>query len=90
MKYVLIFESGDDFQMCIGVYDNRKEAYGAAYLWLDGLLDGELPVGKDDTVSISPTYQLEGETGWGMKLIGNDEIQERVHILSCETKNSES
>ncbi len=90
MKYVLIFESGDDFQMCIGVYDNRKEAYGAAYLWLDELLDGELPVGKDDKVSISPVYQLEGETGCGMQLTGNEQIKERVHILFWEPKGSGS
>lgn len=90
MKYILIFESGDDFQMCIGIYDNLKEAYGAAYLWLDKLLDGELSVGKDDGVSISPAYALEGETGFGMMLVGDEKIKERVHILFWETKNSES
>ena len=88
MKFVVIVETDDDFQMCIGVYDNPREAYGAAYCWLDDLLDGALEVGKDDGMSISPLYPLgtDGDTGWGMKLVGNEKIQERVHILFCEDK----
>lgn len=84
MKYVVIVETDDDFQMCIGVYDNPKEAYGAAYLWLDELLDGTLPVGKEDNVYISPLYPLEGDTGFGMKIVGRENIQERAHILFLE------
>lgn len=86
IKYVLIFESGDDFQQCIGIYDNKIEACGAAYHWLDRSLDGELEVGRDDGMSISPLYPLgcDGDVGWGMKLVGNDNIDERVHILIYE------
>lgn len=85
MKYVLVAETGDDFQMCIGVYDNSKEAYGAAYVWLDDLMDGALDASKDD-LAISPLYPLgnDGDTGWGMKIIGPENIQERVHILFYE------
>jgi len=91
MKYVVVTETGDEFQMCIGVYDNSKEAYGAAYLWLDDLMNGALEVGKEDGVSISPLYPLgnDGDTGWGMKIIGPENIQERVHILFYEDKKSE-
>ena len=81
--YVLIAESGNDFQQCIGVCNNRSKAFGIAYLWLDDLMNGALTVGKDDGVSISPVYPLgnDGDTGWGMKLVGDDDILERVHIL---------
>ena len=88
MKFAVIVETGDDFQMCIGVYDNAQLAYGVAYCWLDDLLDGALGVGRDDGISISPLYPLgnDGDTGWGMKLVGDEKIQERVHVLFCDDK----
>ena len=90
MKYVVIVETGDEFQMCIGVYDNSKEAYGAAYCWLDDLMDGALDADKEE-LSISPLYPLgnDGDTGYGMKIVGPEHIQERAHILFCEDKKSE-
>lgn len=90
MKYVVIVETNDEFQMCIGVYDTSNEAYGAAYCWLDDLMDGALDADKSE-LSISPLYPLgnDGDTGWGMKIIGPENIQERAHILFYEDKKSE-
>ena len=91
ITYVLIFETGDDFQQCIGICNDRSKAFGIAYLWLDDLMNGVLTVGKDDGVSISPVYPLgtDGDTGWGMKLVGNEHIQERVHILIYDGPKAE-
>lgn len=74
MKYVVVagYYSDDgksEFEQCIGVFDTAREAYGEAILYLNDEIDGQ---DKEicDKLTISPLFELEGQTGYGMTLNG--------------------
>ena len=72
MKYVVVagyYSDTDRFEQCIGVFDTAREAYGEALLYLQEEVDNEE---RDirSKLTISPLFELEGQTGYGMVLQG--------------------
>lgn len=89
MKYVVItgykHKNGDEFTQCIGVFDNSKEAYGEALLYLnDEITNGGFS--EEDNVSISPIYSMEADTGYCMHIVSNSEMFEYAQILFYDDK----
>lgn len=63
----------------LGAFENLTEAYGKAYLYLDELSQN---YSDDDGAYITPLYELEGETGFGMYLKTKDhKTQEYAFVL---------
>jgi hypothetical protein len=73
-KYIVVYgwqniKTGkDEFITVIGAYDTPEEAYGAAFMNLNDLIVDESRNG-----TISPLFSLEGETGYGMKIVNGDD-----------------
>ena len=89
MKYVVIagykHKDGDEFTQCIGVFDNCKEAYGEALLYLnDEIVNGDFT--EQDNVSISPIYSMEADTGYYMYIVSNSKMFEYAQILFYDDK----
>ena len=74
-KYIVIYGYYDketkrnEFISALGIYDNAEEAYGAAYIYLNDLIANE----SRDKDTISPLFQLDCETGYGMEIRNGDE-----------------
>lgn len=82
LKAVVVAESIDaatdrtDMIQCLGVFNNFAEAYGEGLMFLSELAD------KDDT--ITPLFELEGETGYGFSLQDKEgQVIEMVCVLQC-------
>ena len=68
-----------EFITLLGAFEDTTEAYGKAYLYLDEL-SGNYK--EEDGMTITPLYQLEGETGYGMYLQDkNGKTSEYAYIL---------
>lgn len=59
------FGSGEGISVieCLGVFGTYAEAYGEAALHLTDMADG-----SDEKLVITPIFDLEAETGYGMAL----------------------
>ncbi len=55
----------DRLSILVGTYTNFKEAVGAAYLQL---VEDIRSKGDDQQYVITPIYELEADTGYGMEL----------------------
>ena len=66
----------NEFIQAIGAYTNHEQAYGAALLHLNSLCD------TDETATISPLYQLEGDTGFGMS-VNRGDFTDYAYVLIC-------
>ena len=72
MKYIVVagYHSDDtEFIQCIGVFDNVREAYGEALLYLNEEIDNADSECRDK-LHISPLFELESQTGFGMIVEG--------------------
>ena len=73
-KYIVVYGWEDiktkenEFITVLGAYDNAEEAYGAAFMYLNNLIVDESRNG-----AISPLFCLEGETGYGMRIVNGDD-----------------
>ena len=73
-KYIVVYGYYDkktkenEFISVLGAYDTPEEAYGAAFMYLNDLIVDESRNG-----TISPLFSLEGETGYGMKIVNGDD-----------------
>ena len=63
---------------CIGVYSDSKAAYGDALLHLNEVTESEL--------MISPLFELEGESGYGMEAKG-ERITDFAYVLFVEDED---
>ena len=75
MKYVVItghkYKNGEEFTQCIGVFNNSKEAYGEALLYLNDLITNS-NCSEEDNIFISPLYSMECDTGYFMHTVGGN------------------
>lgn len=85
IKAVAIAESYDSktgiagMIQCIGVFSDYAAAYGEAIMYLSEMADNDN--------SITPLFDLEGETGLGISLKNRDGKEiETVFILRAEQK----
>lgn len=69
----------DGMIQAVGVYDNAEQAYGAAFLHLCKSAEDL----KDETVTISTPYRLEGESGFGMDM-KHGIWTEYAYVLFCD------
>lgn len=82
MKYVVMQGTYNkdtnvtDFEQCIGVFESHREAYGEAILFLNGLIR----YGEEKELTISAIYDLEGDVGCGMSIVGQGNYVAFAHI----------
>ena len=83
LKAVVVAESIDaatgctDMIQCLGAFNNFAEAYGEGLMFLSAIAD------DDDT--ITPLFELEGETGFGFSLKNQEgKATEMVCVLQCD------
>lgn len=82
MKYVVMQGNYNkntnvtDFEQCIGVFESHKEAYGEAVLFLNELICDR----DEEGLTISAIYDLEGNTGCGMSIVGQAKFVDFAHI----------
>ena len=66
-----------EFIQALGCFDNAEQAYGTALLWIDEQADSK----KGEM--ITPLYELEGSTGFGMD-VKHETYTDYVYVLFCE------
>lgn len=88
VKAVVVAESIDtttgrtDMIQCLGAFNNFAEAYGEGLMFLSGMAD------KDNT--ITPLFELEGETGYGFSLQNKKgQAFEMICVLQCENPDEQ-
>ena len=83
MKYVVMAGNRNkdtnviDFEQCIGVFENHKEAYGEAVLFLNELIGDR----EEEDLTISAIYDLEGDVGCGMSIVGQKKFVDFAHVF---------
>ena len=83
MKTFAIIHYSEDFVNCVGITTDYHKAVGIAYDYACELIEDD---GEDGT--ITPLYELNGQTGLGLTVRSRDRITiiARIYILSHETE----
>lgn len=81
MIQFVVVRVSDDFVKCIGICANRYEAVGCAYMCASDLVDDS----EDGKGSVTPLFDLEGETGEGLTVHYGENLETDIYILRRET-----
>ena len=81
MIQLAVVRVNDAFVQCIGIYTNLYEAVGCAYMCASDLVDDS----EDGKGSVTPLFDLEGETGEGLTVHYGENLETDIYILRRET-----
>lgn len=85
MKFVVIHYD-EDFINCVGICGDYYKAVGIAYDYACSLIEDREDGAKG---SITPLYELEGQTGLGLTVCYGDELQFKASVFILKHEEAE-
>lgn len=84
IQYAVV-QVSEDFVQCIEICTNIYQAVGHAYAFAFDLVDGS----EDGKGSVTPLFDLEGQTGMGLTVRYGENLEADIYILRHETDKKE-
>ena len=84
IQYAVV-QVSEDFVQCIEICTNIYQAVGHAYAFASDLVDGS----EDGEGSVTPLFDLEGQTGMGLTVRYGEKLEADIYILRHETDEEE-